>query len=154
MAVELIANWSPLEETLTPELCAEFMWMYREGGIEHYKHIVTRRYLRLNNNGRCLVETDLGYLEVPFEQEWKRVSGRIGGGQVDGDNGTADQREDERSEVGRCPETTEASGRPSTPGSSGGRSVFRRPTCRRRQQAHPGAGSGERAGSFGDRVQE
>ncbi len=33
MAVELIADWMPLERKLPPELCAEFMWMYREGGI-------------------------------------------------------------------------------------------------------------------------
>ena len=79
MAVELIANWAPLEQSLPPELCAEFMWMYRENGIEHYKHIVTRRYLRLDGHGRCLAWTADGLKEVSFEQEWKRVSGRTGG---------------------------------------------------------------------------
>jgi hypothetical protein len=39
MAIALIANWEPLERLLAPDLCAEFMWMFREGGIEHYKHI-------------------------------------------------------------------------------------------------------------------
>lgn len=84
MAVELIANWTPLESKLTPAFCAEFMWMYREGGIEHYKHIVTRRYLRLDQNGRCLAWNSGRLTEVPFEQEWQRVSGRAGGSQSDG----------------------------------------------------------------------
>ena len=79
MAVELTANWTPLEGRLTEPLCAEFMWMYRENGVEHYKHIITRRYLRLDQAGRCLAWTDGELKEVPFEQEWKRVSGRSGG---------------------------------------------------------------------------
>lgn len=78
-AVELNVNWTPLEHRLAPELCAEFMWMYREKGIEYYKHIVTRRYLRLDQGGRCLAWTDDRLKEVPFDQEWKRVSGRTGG---------------------------------------------------------------------------
>lgn len=80
MAIELTGNWTPLEQRLAPDLCAEFMWMYRENGVEHYKHIVTRRYLRLDGSGRCLAWTGDGLKEVPFEQEWKRVSGRAGGG--------------------------------------------------------------------------
>lgn len=46
VAIEIVANWTPLENRLSPKLCAEFMWMYRENGVEHYKHIVTRHYLR------------------------------------------------------------------------------------------------------------
>lgn len=84
MAVELTANWAPLESRLAPEFCAEFMWMYRENGVEHYKHIVTRRYLRLDQGGRCLASMDDGLKEVPFEQEWRRVSGRAGGGEHNG----------------------------------------------------------------------
>ena len=53
--------------------------MYRENGVEHYKHIVTRRYLRLDQDGRCLARTAAGLKEVPFEQEWRRVTGRTGG---------------------------------------------------------------------------
>jgi hypothetical protein len=79
VAVELIANWAPLERKLTPELCAEFMWMYRESELEHYKHIITRHYLRLDQGGRCLTWTAGGLTEVPFEQEWRRVTGRSGG---------------------------------------------------------------------------
>ena len=84
MAVELTANWVPLESRLAPELCSEFMWMYRDNGVEHYKHIVTRRYMRLDQGGRCLAWTDDGVREVPFEQEWKRVSGRAGESTDDG----------------------------------------------------------------------
>lgn len=76
MAVELTANWSPLEDRLSPQLCAEFMWMFRENGVDHYKHIVTRRYLRLTGDGRCLAWLGGVLKEVTFEQEWKRVSGR------------------------------------------------------------------------------
>jgi hypothetical protein len=78
MAVEVTSNWKPLEGKLKPELCAEFMWMYRDSGVEHYKHIVTRRYLRLDQAGRCLVWNENRLTEVPFEQEWRRVSGRAG----------------------------------------------------------------------------
>jgi len=76
VAIELIANWTPLEHQLEPELCAEFMWMLGENGVEYYKHIATRRYLYLDKDGRCLAWTNDGLKEVPFEQEWKRVSGR------------------------------------------------------------------------------
>jgi len=80
VAVEITPNWTLLERRLPPERCAEFMWMFRENGVDHYKHIVTRRYLRLDQGGRCLAWTDGGLKEVPFEQEWKRVSGRPRGG--------------------------------------------------------------------------
>jgi hypothetical protein len=80
VGINLTADWAPLERELSPDLCAEFMWMYSENGIEYYKHIVTRRYLRLDGHGRCLACTADGLKEVSFEQEWKRVSGRAGGG--------------------------------------------------------------------------
>ncbi len=154
MAVELFADWTPLEKKLPPELCAEFMWMHREAGIEHYKHIVTRRYLRLDQSGRCLVATGQGFREVPFEQEWRRVTGRTGGTEIDARNGSAGKREDERSEIGQRQKTFKTSRRQASAGRGDGRSVFRRPACRRRQQAQPGTGSGKRAGGPGDRVQE
>jgi hypothetical protein len=78
MTVELTSNWKPLEGKLKPEQCAEFMWMYRDAGIEHYKHIVTRLYLRLDQAGRCLAWNGNRLTEVPFEQEWRRVTGRTG----------------------------------------------------------------------------
>ncbi|MBX9601378.1 MAG: hypothetical protein K2X35_10245 [Bryobacteraceae bacterium] len=70
---DLIPNWAPLETRLAPELCAEFMWMYRRDGVEHYKHIGTRRYLRLTTDGRVEPDTE------SFEDHWKLVSGRTGG---------------------------------------------------------------------------
>lgn len=65
-----------MERHLKPLECSEFMWMYRQGGLDHYKHIETRRYLRLDSAGRCFVPAVVGLKEVPFEDEWKRVSGR------------------------------------------------------------------------------
>ena len=50
--------------------------MYRDNGIEYYKHVITRRYLRLESSGRCVVEAADGWKEVAFDQEWKRVTGR------------------------------------------------------------------------------
>jgi hypothetical protein len=69
-------NWAPLERNLKPPQCGEFMWMCRDAGLDHYKHIATRKYLRLNSAGRCFVPAEIGWKEVPFENEWKRVSGR------------------------------------------------------------------------------
>lgn len=69
-------KWAPLERHLMPPECAEFMWMYRQAGLDHYKHIESRRYLRLDGGGRCFVSAEVGWKEVPFEDEWKRVSGR------------------------------------------------------------------------------
>jgi hypothetical protein len=101
VAVELTANWAPLEHKLTPVQCAEFMWMYREDGVEHYKHIVSRRYLLLDQDGRCLVRTAEGLTEAPFEQEWRRVTGRTGGSDRDGDrNGSANRCETNSREAG------------------------------------------------------
>ena len=45
------ANWKPLEMRIG-ERCAEFMWMWRQNGLEYYKHIDTRRYLILDAEGR------------------------------------------------------------------------------------------------------
>jgi hypothetical protein len=74
-AIELTPNWVPLEAYLGP-LSAEFMWMYRTGGIEHYKHIRTRRYLLLDAQGQCFERTNAGLRPVPFVPDWMRVSGR------------------------------------------------------------------------------
>ncbi len=71
------ANWVPLEDRLGIGNCSEFMWMFHLDGLEHYKHIETRRYLRLDKDGKCYVPADAGWKEVPFEDEWKRVIGRL-----------------------------------------------------------------------------
>ena len=80
-AIETAPNWAPLEAKLAASLCVEFMWMYRDRRIEHYKHTITRLYLLLDASGRCMAQTATGFYEVPFESEWKRVSGRVEGQQ-------------------------------------------------------------------------
>jgi hypothetical protein len=45
--IETSPNWAPLERRLKPPQC-----------------------------GECLVPAEVGWKEVPFEDEWKRVSGR------------------------------------------------------------------------------
>jgi hypothetical protein len=151
VAVEVIADWTPLEAKLPPELCAEFMWMHSEGGVEHYKHIVTRRYLRLDHSGRCLVATGQGLREVPFEQEWKHATGRAGGNDIHERDRSAGPLEGEHSEIGQRKESIKRSQWPTVSQAANDRPIFRRPARRRRQQAHPGTGSGKRTGGFGDR---
>lgn len=46
-------NWKPLELLLGPSGCENFMWMWREAGIEFYKQIRTRRYVLLDSQGQC-----------------------------------------------------------------------------------------------------
>lgn len=75
-AIELTPNWKPLEAKLAPAECAEFMWMFRENGVEYYKHIETRLYLLLTAAGQWFTRPGNGIQEATFEQEWKRVSGR------------------------------------------------------------------------------
>lgn len=72
----MLSDWAPLERNLKSPLCADFMWMYQLDGLEHYKHIETRRYLRLDKDGKCYMPAASGWKEVPFENEWKRVTGR------------------------------------------------------------------------------
>lgn len=57
-------------------MCAEFLRVYRHGGIEQCTHILTWRYPRLDHKGKCFVPAGVGWKEVAFEDEWKRVSGR------------------------------------------------------------------------------
>lgn len=65
-------NWRPLEK-LIGSVCAEFMWMWREGDVEFYKHIDTRRYLRLNDRGDCFREGSNGLEPANLDEELKRV---------------------------------------------------------------------------------
>jgi hypothetical protein len=69
-------NWAALAPHLGPPESAEFMWMHRQGRLDHDKHIETRKCLRLDGEGRCFVPAEVGRKEVAFEDEWKRVSGR------------------------------------------------------------------------------
>ena len=83
-AMELTPNWKPLEARLPGPACAEFMWMYRLNGVEYYKHRETRLYLLLTAEGQCLFREGNEVKEAGFEQEWRRVSGRSGGGEDNG----------------------------------------------------------------------
>jgi hypothetical protein len=52
-------NWEPLEAMVGEQLAGEFMWMFQvdlaDGTAVHaYKHIFTRRYLHLGEDGRTL----------------------------------------------------------------------------------------------------
>jgi len=49
------------------------MWMWREGGIEFYKHICTRRYLLLDSEGRCYQRGPNGLELADVHAELKRV---------------------------------------------------------------------------------
>jgi len=66
-------NWKPLEELVGPSGCAHFMWMWRDGEIEFYKHIVTRRYLLLDAAGQCYRRTPTGFQLVDARTEIERV---------------------------------------------------------------------------------
>ena len=65
-------NWEPLERRIGSR-CGEFMWMYRAGGLEHYKHIDTRRYLILDAKGRSYVRRGVDFVRVNFRKEFRRV---------------------------------------------------------------------------------
>lgn len=75
-AEQMLPHWTTLERHLKPHDCVDFMWMFQLDGLEHYKHVETRRYLRLDKGGKCYVPANAGWKEVPFEDEWKRVTGR------------------------------------------------------------------------------
>jgi hypothetical protein len=65
-------DWTPLERHIGSR-CEEFMWMYRENGLEYYKHIDTRRYLILDANGTCYARRGDGLVPVHFDDEFRRV---------------------------------------------------------------------------------
>jgi len=68
-------NWAPLEAKGGPELCGEFMWMWRQSGIEFFKHIRTRRYLLLDSRGWCYRQTAIGFEAADLDTEIKRARG-------------------------------------------------------------------------------
>jgi hypothetical protein len=73
-------NWAPLETMLRQtgrlvSLCASFMWMYRENGIEFYKHIDSRRYLLLDSQLRCWQHGTHGLELSDFDREFHLVTG-------------------------------------------------------------------------------
>lgn len=70
------ANWKPLEIQIG-ERCVEFMWMWRQAGLEYYKHIDTRRYLILDAEGRCYLRRDGDLVIVDFAEEFRRFAEAI-----------------------------------------------------------------------------
>jgi hypothetical protein len=68
------ANWKPLERLIGCR-CGEFMWMWRENGLEHYKHIDSRRYLILDAEGRCYGRQGDQLVRVDFREEFQRGYG-------------------------------------------------------------------------------
>jgi hypothetical protein len=74
------ANWTPLETMLRQtgrpvSLCGSFMWMYRQNGIEFYKHIDTRRYLLLDCQLRCWRQGKHGLEPSDFDHEFDLATG-------------------------------------------------------------------------------
>jgi hypothetical protein len=67
------ANWQPLENRIGPR-CTEFMWMWRESGVEYYKHIATRRYLMLDGQGQCYTSQGGHLAPADFREEFSRVT--------------------------------------------------------------------------------
>ena len=66
-------NWKPLEGLVGLSGCEEFMWMWREGELEFYKHIRTRRYLLLDSTGQCYRRGPNGLESVDAQAELARV---------------------------------------------------------------------------------
>ena len=60
--IDFTPNWKPLEDKLGHR-CQEFMFMGRVGRVNLYKHILTRRYLNLDDCGNYNV-----YREGRYEQ--------------------------------------------------------------------------------------
>ena len=59
-----------------PSECEDFMWMYRNGVVHFYKHIVTRRYLMLDGDGNCFLWNQDHLRMGDFESEYLRVTGQ------------------------------------------------------------------------------
>jgi hypothetical protein len=72
-------NWLPLETKLRESgrpvsLCTAFMGMWRERGIDFYKHIDTRRYLLLGSDRRCWRQGAREPELADFAREFHRVT--------------------------------------------------------------------------------
>lgn len=66
-------NWKPLERLLGSSGCENFMWMWREVGVEFYKHIRTRHYLLLDSEGLCYRRGPNGPELTDVQAELERV---------------------------------------------------------------------------------
>ena len=70
------ANWKPLEKRIGRR-CAEFMWMFRRNGLEYYKHIDTRRYLILDQKGKCYRRKGDQLVRTRFREELRFITRTI-----------------------------------------------------------------------------
>ena len=66
MQTDFKPNWKALEKKIG-DRCQEFMYMGRVGGINLYKHILTRRYLNLDDLGNCYIYRNSRYELTHFE---------------------------------------------------------------------------------------
>jgi hypothetical protein len=66
--IDFTPNWKPLEEKLGAR-CQEFMFMGRVGSVNLYKHIFTRRYLNLDDSGKCYVYRERRYELAEFDAQ-------------------------------------------------------------------------------------
>ena len=66
-------DWLPLERTLGPLLCVDFMFMGRSGQIHLYKHRDTRRYLNIAADGTCFRYSAQGYQPIGVDEAIERV---------------------------------------------------------------------------------
>ncbi len=71
------ANWKPLE-LLIGCRCGEFMWMWRENGLEHYKHIDSCRYFILDAEWHCYGRQGDHLERDDLWKEFRRVTEAIG----------------------------------------------------------------------------
>lgn len=73
--------WKPLEEAIGRSQCREFMFMGQvilpkeddSATIFLYKHIRTRRYLNVDQDGRAYRFTGDGYLPIPLDEAIEHV---------------------------------------------------------------------------------
>jgi hypothetical protein len=67
-------NWKLLEARIGPASCAGFMLMGRVNGINQYKHVISRRYLFLDDEGRAYEAAGRnGFQVIPVEEALARV---------------------------------------------------------------------------------
>ena len=70
------ANWKPLEKRVGRR-CAEFMWVFRQNGLEYYKHVDTRRYLILDQKGKCYRQKGDQLVQTGFREELRFITRAI-----------------------------------------------------------------------------
>jgi hypothetical protein len=66
------ANWKPLEKRIGRR-SPEFMRMFRQNGLDYYKHIDTRRYLILDQTGRCYCRSGGQLVRTRFHEQVRFV---------------------------------------------------------------------------------